>query len=206
MPVNRSSTFPPFTVAIDGETVRLRFRRQSVEEFEVFNAWFIAFSEGRGQPTPPETSESAQAWIARKEDEDLYLREHARRIVEVLARDVTVEPGDFLVDGQPITDGAALAQALSGESDLLVEIVRQLWIENRLSEAQKKTLRSQLAFATGSNPAPLEAADGERPAAAAPPAARSVTAARASVRARRRAASSGTTAPTASSASVPSGS
>lgn len=184
----------PYPILVDGEKVRLHFTRMSVVEFAVFSAKFGAFTEQRptdadakgddaaepGENTPkveppkveppkvePPKVEPPKV-DAEEEAEDR--RKNAVWIRESFDKYVTVERGDYLAeDGTPITNGAHfLDNVLMGRWSLVVDALVELFMENKLTPAQKKTWQSQRGSETTSV-APPTADSGPVPAPAAPP-------------------------------------
>jgi hypothetical protein len=206
MPVHSRSRFDPHVVTIEGEPVRLHFKRMTVPEFEIFHAQFTAFADGRAERRPdPAPPASAQEWLARQSDDLEYRRATAEWLLTVFGSYVTVEPGDFLIDEVAITDGRQFCQQNAGNQDLLSGVLTNLWLENKLTEEQKKTLRSRPGLETGSSTALPPAESGAAPAPAAVIAATNDSAESADVTALSNAESSGMT-PVLSSVSALSGS
>jgi hypothetical protein len=144
MPVKLTKNHP-YTITVDGEPVRLAFKRMTVEEAEVFKAQFDAYNADRGKPTelmvsPTEVAPEYRAWLTA----------NAAWLRETFEAYVTVAPGDLELDGRGIVGGLELFDALGAHHALRIEILSNLYLAQILTEEQKKTLLSQLASATGS--------------------------------------------------------
>lgn len=188
MPVNLTRQMP-YTIHIDAEPVRLHFKRMAVEEAEIFKAQFDAYNGDRGKPdevmgSQTDLTPEYRAWLKANMD---WLR-------DLFARYVTVQAGDLTIDGDTITGGLDLFDALGSHLALRAEILANLYYAQILTEAAKKNLLSRLASAIGSSTAPLPAANGETPGPAVAIVAPAGSVAREAVM-RPSSASSGTTAP-----------
>jgi hypothetical protein len=93
-------------------------------------------------------------------------RANAEWIRDTFERCVTVEPGDLLWDDEVVTSGGRFVDVMLGRPHAVVQALAALWLEHRLTAAQKKTLLSQRGSATGSKPAPSLATRGRKRARA----------------------------------------
>jgi hypothetical protein len=190
MSVIRKRQFP-FTVTIDGEPVRTLLKRLTVEEFEEFQAQFIANGERRGSPItmmPPvrdahagEDAETPAVAIVHLTPEEVarevaYLKANAVWLADVFDRYVSVVAGDVIDEDETggqvvVTNGRQFADMYPGQGFLML-ILLQLYTENAMTEGQKKKLASRSDSATGSRTVPSPAAAGATPAPTVPGAGR----------------------------------
>ena len=75
--------------------------------------------------------------------------------------------GDLVVDGANITAGDEFLEVLGNRGLICAEVLGELYLEQCLTESQKKTLRSLPGSRIGSSIAPPTEASGETPAPAA---------------------------------------
>jgi hypothetical protein len=193
MSVIRKRQFP-FTVTIDDEPVRVLLKRLTVEEFEEFQAQFIANGQRRGSPitmVPPtkdghdaEDAETPAVAIVHLTPEEValevaYLKANAVWLGEVFDQYVSVVAGDVIDEGEAggqvvVTNGRQFADMYPGQGFLML-ILLQLYTENALTEGQKKKLASRSDSATGSRTVPSPAAAGATPVPTVPGAERVVS-------------------------------
>lgn len=174
----RTTSAYDYTVTIDDQPVRLKLKRLNVPQFERFQAMFQALTQGRGNPAahPASAGEPTPEHERQRLDAEIaYLEANAAWVLETFGAYVSVVAGDLIHEDEAgqetvVTDGAAFAQIYGAHQALLGEILAQLWLENSLTPAQKKTLRSLSASPSGSPTAPSQA-PGPTPAPAATPAA-----------------------------------
>jgi hypothetical protein len=150
----------PYIVTIDGESIRLHFRRMTVTEFETFEAFFTSYGKGRRPgETAPAPDEGWQALAQRAAD---YNVANAAWILDAFERYVTVEPGDLTFEGEVVTSGARFVELFIGQTKMLIGVLGDLYLENKLTAQQKKTLQSLLASEAGST-SETASANGARP-------------------------------------------
>jgi hypothetical protein len=209
MPVIRTRQFE-HTITIDGQPVRLRLKRLTVPEYAEFVSMLSAYGQHRGAPAhyadEPAAEKDGDAVKAPPIDLTLddvrahtdYLKANVVWQREVFAAYVSVVPGDLIEerDGQSVavTDGGDLFDLCHGQI-AVSEILSRIFLENSLSDSQKKTLQSRSGSATGSNGAPRPEPNGPTPATAVAPVAPEDSASVAGVTAQSSALSSGTTDP-----------
>jgi len=200
MPVTRKHHFE-HTVTIEDQPVRLIIKRLTVPEFEAFQAKFIAMGQGRGAPVSAEgssqTPEQVDAQVA-------YLKANAEWLQDTFNDYVAVTPGDLCdedADGFsiPVTNGKQFADMYAG-TPIPAQVLARIYLENVLTEAQKKTLRSASDSVNGSTIEPATAAAGETPAPTAASAEPEASANVAAATEPSNEASSGTTVPSSSEA------
>lgn len=180
MPV-RITNYHDYTITVDGGDVRLKLARMTPVQFEAFNATFMAFSKGRGNPallatTEGETEDQARARVA---EEVAYLQRNAAWIGEQFKAYVRVVDGDLVRvadDGsdEVVTCGRRFAELYAGES---AGVLAELWLRNGLSQKKRDRLPLLPDFATGSITGPSQAAPGPKPETVAMPAERANSAA-----------------------------
>jgi hypothetical protein len=166
-------------------------KRLTVEEFEEFQAQFIANGERRGSPItmmPPvrdahagEDAETPAVAIVHLTPEEVarevaYLKANAVWLADVFDRYVSVVAGDVIEEDETggqvvVTNGRQFADMYPGQGFLML-ILLQLYTENALTEGQKKKLALRSDSATGSRTVPSPAAAGATPAPTAPGAGR----------------------------------
>lgn len=177
MPLNITKR-EPYVVTIDDERIRLHFKRMTVNEFETFEAFFTSYGKGRGQGSAePGPDEGWQAVAQRQAD---YNIANAGWILDAFEQFVSVESGDLTDEGEVVTSGRRFVELFIGQTKMLTEVLAALYMENKLTPQQKKTLRSLLASETGSTPA-TAAASGAKPETAAMSAVSEISAASADV-------------------------
>lgn len=180
MPVTRTRHFD-YTVTVDNSPIRLQLKRLSPTEYAEFVSLFGAFAQHRGAPakyteslggrdTGPdgETAAPIELTLDDVKAHTDYLKENAGWHHRVFAEYVTVISGDLLEDGRPVTDGGEF-YLLCRDQVSASEVIHRLFIENSLSDEQKKRLRSRSDSATGSSAAPPPAPTGPTLATAAEP-------------------------------------
>lgn len=172
MPV-RLKPFNDYTHRLDGGEVRFKLARMTAPQYAEFNAMYQAWSNGRGnQAQPPSDGESigdVQGKVAAEVD---YQRAAAEWVAEVFRTYVHIVPGDLIHeaadgDDEVVTTGDRFAQLYQAD---VPTVLAELWLQNSLTDEQKKTLRLQRASGTGSSAAPHQAAPGPRPETVAKPA------------------------------------
>jgi len=168
MSVTRKRWFD-VTVTVD-EPIRLQIKRMSSPEFEAFHSQFTAFGEGRGAPLGPSGSADV-ATRALIQAHAEYLRANAEWQREAFELYVRVIPGELYDEDDeghaiPVLTGGHFADVFGGQP-VIATVLMRIWTENRLSDAQKKTLSWRSTSATGSSETPLPAGPGETPAPAA---------------------------------------
>lgn len=154
--------------AVDGP-IRLKLRRMTVGQFEAFNARFRVMSSDRKVEGAPEAAagDPADQQVA---DDIAHLERNAAWVVDTFRKYVKVVPGDLVHehdDGseEVVTDGARFAELYAAEAS---GVLAELWLQNKLTDSQKKILLSAHASANGSSSAASLAAPGPTPATAAP--------------------------------------
>jgi hypothetical protein len=178
-----ASTFPA-VLYIDGAALDVRVKRMTNAEFDDFELGYDKWSSATAGPEP----ETVAQRIARQRGAEAWLR-------ETLAANLTIADGQLVKDDQPVTDGAELLSLFGARRDVVPSALTVIYMENRLSEEEKKTYRSALASLITSLTAPLEAASGTAPAPTAASAAPPHSASAAAVMDGAGAPSSGTTDP-----------
>lgn len=117
MPLNLKSYFPT-ALDIDGESIRIRIKRQDPDEAVEFR------SRGDRMAT---------------KGEEFTDKEHSDFVVDSFARFVTVEPGQIYLDdgAESITAGAAFVTLFAARHDVLSRVIQLIIIENSASAAMK---------------------------------------------------------------------
>jgi hypothetical protein len=193
MPLNITKP-EPYIVTIDGEPIRLHFTRMTVTEFETFEAFFTSYGKGR---RPGETAPAEDAgWQALAQRAADYNVANAAWILDAFERYVTVEPGDLTYEGDTVTSGSRFVELFIGQTKMLIEVLAALYMENKLTAQQKKTLQSLLASEAGST-SETPSANGGRPETTATNVESDLSAASGAVMAPPNDAGSGTPAPSA---------
>lgn len=120
---------------------------------------------------------SDEARAVRRAREQAWLERGQQFSVEAIAKFVTIEPGQIFDEDlqREITSGSELVAHYAARPDVLSDLVQEIFLQTRLTPAQKKTLSLLRASATTS--APSETADGPRPDATVASAEPSTTAA-----------------------------
>jgi hypothetical protein len=150
----------PYIVTIDGETIRLHFRRMTVTEFETFEAFFTSYGKGR---RPGETAQPPdEGWQAVAQRAADYNIANAAWILDTFEQYVTIEPGDLTFEGEAVTSGRRFVELFIGQTKMLIGVLGDLYLENKLTAQQKKTLQSLLASEAGST-SETASANGARP-------------------------------------------
>jgi hypothetical protein len=123
-----NSSFP-----LDGQTVRVQVARLTkAVVLALGNAWQEAAS---GPDIPVGANRYAKQVEFAEETIPLYL---------------SVPPGELLRhDGSEVRTGAELVDLFGARQDIMIGLASLILMENRLGDAQKKVLRSQLGSALG---------------------------------------------------------
>ncbi len=175
-------TYFPVTLTVDGEQLRLRIKRMTVEENAEFMSGYRAVSEppsrrfvARASLGPEQEKDEKGAYKIpfealeekqipelppdRRAEYEKAVREHDARSIEFLKRSfaafVTVEKGELFVDGDPVIDGLDLLQAFGARQDVIADVLGHMFSENTMDASQKKTWQSLIASSSSSSePAP----------------------------------------------------
>jgi hypothetical protein len=161
MAVTRQKFFP-YTVTIDGQSVRLRLKRLSPSEFEEYRAMLSALGQKRGAPASM-GDESITATLEDVRAEVAYMKANAAWQEEVFEAYVTVEEGDVIDGDLAVSNGRQFAAMFPGHP-MLAAVLAELYLSNALTDEQKKTLQSRSGSATGSRDAPSPELSGPTPA------------------------------------------
>jgi hypothetical protein len=179
MAVTRKRSFD-YTVTIDGQPVRLKIKRLTVPEFEEFESKFLAMGQGRGSPiiepaqrldgTAPQTPITRELLDAQA----AYLVANAEWLQTVFDQYVTVAAGDVLDEDDTgaqivVTNGKQFADMYAGLA-IPAQVLARIYLENKLTDEQKKRLPSPSASETGSPIAAASAVPGAPPAPTVTPA------------------------------------
>jgi hypothetical protein len=161
----------PTTLIIDGERVAFRVRRLTIDEFTPFAYEFnrqgliheadeLAHTRRAGEESLSERQIRAQRWRelspeARHEQEQTVKAETERGntfATESITAYITAEPNAVWDDDDNcwVTAGADLVRVFGARPDVLRDLVVEIFLQNRLSEEEKKKLRLLRASATGS--------------------------------------------------------
>lgn len=163
----RSKPYFDYSIEIGGEPVRLRLRRMTLDEFEDFNSFYQAISNGRGAPKwSADEVETLDVAKTRLEAESAFKKEHANWVYATFEENVTIVEGDLIherTDGSEeiVTSGRRFVELYRLES---ASVLNELWVQNALTDAQKKRLLSPSGSGTGSTIASRPEAPGPRPA------------------------------------------
>lgn len=170
------------TLRLDGEDVKFVIAKLSKEQATAFGLEFDRvrkIEEGEQLALAASadevalTSEQLQAKRYVQLDPEEQQRRDAREreraehgdqfAVEAITAYVTAEPGQIFDEDEhrEITSGADLVRHFGNRPDVLALLMSEIWLQNRLSEEQKKKLRLLRAFARSSDG---PAAAGETPA------------------------------------------
>ena len=183
MKIRTQAKFPA-VLHIDGEQIDVRVKRMTNAEYTVFASAFARFGDDAVGPV----DESAEVRDARNVAAADWARDVLNAHLEILAGQVEHE-------GREITQGGELVEIFGGRDDVIPQALLIVAAENRLSETQKKTYRSQLASRIGLLSGPPPGAPGSEPALAAAPVAPPASVANVDATGLDSGASSGTTAP-----------
>lgn len=142
-----------YRTAIDlgDEPLPINVKRLSPDDYDAFVVEFQRFTAPRG--TVERTPEELTAFDA---DRLVFFERTIREFV-------TVDPGALQMDDVDVVDGAGLLALFHARLDILVSILAQVYVQNRLAGVQKKTLNWPPASAPGSA-ASTAVPDGEQPA------------------------------------------
>lgn len=119
-----------------------------------------------------EASLSEEARAKRRQAEHVHKEQGDAFAVEAIGKYVSVEPGQIYDEDRSaeILTGEDLARHFEGRPDVLADLTREIFLQNRLSSAQKKTfslLRASMAIsaasATGTGPTPGATAENAGP-------------------------------------------
>ncbi len=167
MPKIRTQSMFPTTLTIDDAGVEVRVKRMT-------NAEYDSFAEGLDRwGAPRGVDESAEARRARESQAAAWMR-------EVLDAYLLIVPGEMEHEGREITKGGELVDIYGGRQDVMLRALTLVMLENRLSEAEKKTSPQLRALRHGSpsvlpqmdtGAAPGSIVDAAEPRASAPVAA-----------------------------------
>jgi hypothetical protein len=180
--IRTQSTFKS-TLTIDDVAVNVRVVRMTNDQYDAFSEGYDRWTAPRG---PEETPDERRA---RERASAQWLREALDTYLQIV-------PGEMEHDGREITKGGDLLDIYGGREDVIPVALVTVLLENRMSEAQKKTSRLLLASAFGSTNAPLPAAAGDAAASTVGNADANASTSAAAVTALPSDASSGTTDPT----------
>lgn len=152
--IQTQSTFKT-TLTIDDVEIDVRVKRMTNIEYDAFQEGFARWSTPRG------TEETPDAYQAREAASGVWMR-------EALDTYLSIVPGELEHDGREITKGGDLLDIFGGRVDVVPQAFVTVMVENRMTEAQKKTSRLALASRLGlSNELPQkDIGDGPAPTAA----------------------------------------
>jgi hypothetical protein len=119
-----------------------------------------------------ETDEQRTAREQRDETDEKFARGF---VIDSITKYVSVEPRQLATADAPITTGAQLLRYFASREDVLQTLLARIYIENVLTDEQKKRVASQRASAHGSTPS-TPTANGEAPAPTADAASNSISA------------------------------
>lgn len=179
------SNWHPCSLTIDGTEVGLLVRRLSLDEFIRFERTYFDFSapdrgvsvDTKGM-SPEDAFLAVQAAAAAEPTEAERERVIAKSqaLLKWVAESVTelakFVDGEVDVDGVPVVTGEEILKVFGARQLLMMQIVNQIWAQNKLPEGIKKKLDSPSDFrdtsdesapaAAGSSPEPTaESVDGE---------------------------------------------
>ncbi len=154
----------------------IEIKRFTIEESNAF------FARWRVTEAVAERMKAIENKAAANElsDEDFAKRIEARAKIDAddmdflkdsMARFVTVPSGELNEDddpSKPITTGTDLLRVYAGKAHVLSAIMRSIFVENRMTEEQKKELQSQ-SDSPSSSKESIAIPDGDAPAATADP-------------------------------------
>lgn len=180
----RVSKFHKSTIYIDGEACRLRIHKLAVGEFTKFAHEFERLGKLHNaeqlelRPRPDEDGLKPEQIAAKRygalsveerrqlEAEEIAENDRSNEFaIESICKYVTLEPEQVYDEdaGRSITTGEEIVAHFGSRPDVLRDVVAEIFLVNRLSEADKKKLQllrasmrtsSATAAATGNAPAP----------------------------------------------------
>ncbi len=140
----------PVTLTIDDEPVRIHVKRMVKGEAIDFERDFFRYGQPRGsKEATTDESEAAREFVS-----------------DSISRFITVEEGDIIDNGHPVTTGEDVIRTFCTRGDVLGAFYRVIYSENFLGKAQKKILSAQPFFFPGSQQS-IPRPDGDRPEATA---------------------------------------
>lgn len=156
-----------YTITVDGGDVRLKLARMTVPQYEEFNARFLSFQRGFGNPAlhaPMDGTETEDQAARRGAAELEYLTRHAEWQADQFQRYVRVVEGDLVlvhVDGEAevVTCGRRFWELYAAEA---ADVFAELWVVNGMSQKKRRLLQSPPDSATGSSTTPSQADPGPR--------------------------------------------
>ena len=150
MPKLRTQSFFPSTLTIDGVEIAVRVKRLTNTQCDAYAEALAATGTPRGPEDTPDAAREREAAAANwaRESLDAYL---------------SIVPGEYEHDGREVTKGGELIEIFGARQDVVPMALALILLENRLSEAQKKTSRLALAIRFGSANAPQTVASGSVP-------------------------------------------
>lgn len=178
----------PAIVTIDGERVRLQIKKLTIDEWSRFTHEFQRFGLIATQeafelnPQPGEEALTPDQIMAKRYGaltpeqraaRDAYALTEAARgdafAREAIEQYVTLEPEQIFDEDKnaSLTAGAELVTHFGARIDVLRDLLAEIYIQNKLSDQEKKAWSSRRALPPTSN-APAD--PGERPASTAAPA------------------------------------
>jgi hypothetical protein len=146
-----TQSFFPSTLVIDGVSVDVRVTRMTNTQYDTFAREFAQWSDPRG-PEP-----SAEDAAAREAQSNAWTR-------EALNAYLAIVPGEMEHEEQPVVKGGQLLDIYAGRDDVVPQALALVLLENRVSEAQKKTYKLALVSRLGSTSEPQQTDTGSAPA------------------------------------------
>lgn len=140
-------------MTIDGSPVTFHLRRMNVDEFIEFESGFQRYGRGESPAGVDEAKHEAEArtWLTAAFTNYVSLPKG-----EIVDEDLVTDT----CDGS-ITEGPAILRYFGARREILITILLNLYLENKLSESAKKALRSPTGSApTSSEQTPTAIGDG----------------------------------------------
>lgn len=136
-----TQSFFPTELVIDGARVAVRVKRLTNTQYDTFAREFAAWDDPRGSQEL-----SAEEQRTREDDGAAWVRQSLDDYLQIVE-------GEWEHDGEPVLRGGQLLDIYGGRIDVVPQAMALVLLENRVSEAQKKTYRSVLASRLGSETA-----------------------------------------------------
>ncbi len=144
MPVQLTSKIPG-EIQFNDSVVRLLFARMSIDQFATYSAEWSAWSDKRAAAGGP-ADVLLRSRAPKTDAERQELDEHMSWLRRTFTDYVSVVPGDLTLDGTDVETGKDLFELIANYLNLVPTVLSELYYAQRLTEDQKKALRSLRDF------------------------------------------------------------